>query len=229
MPELRPGVDPSTFSGWIDRSLKKLSNQTAASDTPCKRARGGANDDRLFVAQRELRNIATLRHFNLKKPLIVAANGHAIAGGFEMLLSGDIRVIATTAKLGLPEVALGLIPAMGGTARLAKHMPPSLAAEMLLTGRPISAATAQTAGFANYIVEPKDVLPRAMEIAKVIAVNAPLAVSAALTVYKASWDVDEASALQLEAEQATRLSHTEDAIEGPRSFFEKHPPVFKGR
>src|SRR6476469_2583861 len=80
-----------------------------------------------------------LPDYDLRKPLIVAANGHAIAGGMELLRAGDLRVVASKTLLGLSEVKLGLIPAMGGTATLIRHMPRALAAEMLLTGNVISA------------------------------------------------------------------------------------------
>jgi enoyl-CoA hydratase len=172
---------------------------------------------------------ATLRDFDIEKPLIIAANGHAIAGGMEMLLAGDIRIVAAGAKLGLSEVKLGLIPAMGGTARLARHMPTALASEMLLTGNPISAERALTAGIVNYVVAAEDVLQTAKELAEAIAGNAPLAVKAARRVMRKSADISEADALALEQSYSDQLGLTEDAIEGPNAFMEKRAPVFRGK
>jgi enoyl-CoA hydratase len=182
-----------------------------------------------FASNVSLARKATLRDFDPGKPLIVAANGHAIAGGMEMLLAGDLRVVAAGAKLGLSEVKLGLIPGMGGTAKLSRHMPGALAAELLLTGEPIVAETALTAGFVNRVVAAEETLQTAMVLARTIAANAPLAVKAARDVLRRSHDLSEEEALALEADYGESLRKTEDAIEGPRSFLEKRAPVFKGR
>ena len=172
---------------------------------------------------------ATLRDLDLEKPLVVAANGHAIAGGMEMLLAGDIRVVAEGARLGLSEVRLGLIPAMGGTARLARQMPPALASEILLTGNPMSAERALEAGLVNRVVSAEQVMEIAMAYARTIADNAPLAVRAARDIMRQSRDLSECEALEMERSRAQELAATDDAVEGPRSFLEKRPPVFKGR
>ena len=185
--------------------------------------------DEAVVADFALTTTACLRGFDLGKPLIVAANGHAIAAGMELLRAGDLRVAASSAKLGLSEVKLGLIPAMGGTAMLTRHMPSALAAEMLLTGDPISAEQALAAGFLNRVVDAEDVVPAAAALARTIAGNAPLAVAAARELLRASGDLSEADALAREADASARLMQSEDAVEGPRAFVEKRPPVFQGR
>ncbi|HJM92519.1 MAG: enoyl-CoA hydratase-related protein [Alphaproteobacteria bacterium] len=184
--------------------------------------------DRAVVAEPELPARATLRDLDLGRPLIVAANGHAIAGGMEMLLAGDLRVVATGARLGLSEVKLGLIPAMGGTARLARLVSPALAAEMLLTGNPIDADGALAAGLVNYVVSAEKVEEVALELAATIADNAPLAVRAARKVMRRAADLSEVGALALESAEAVKVAASEDAQEGPRAFMEKRPPVFKG-
>jgi enoyl-CoA hydratase len=185
--------------------------------------------DEAVLADPALAAKACLRESDLGKPLIVAANGHAIAGGMELLRAGDLRLVAAGAKLGLSEVKLGLIPAMGGTATLTRHMPRALAAEMLLTGDPISAEEALAAGFVNRVTTADDVLSSAIGLARTIAANAPLAIAAALDLLRTSADLTEAEALAREAEASARLMQSEDAVEGPRAFLEKRAPAFKGR
>jgi len=185
--------------------------------------------DEAVAADFALSANACLRDFDLGKPLVVAANGHAIAGGMELLRAGDLRVVASGAKLGLSEVKLGLIPAMGGTATLTRHMPRALAAEMLLTGDPIDAERGLAAGFINQVVDAGEVLTTATAIARTIASNAPLAVAAARELLRTSIDLSEADALAREAEVCAQLMRSEDAVEGPRAFLEKRPPVFAGR
>ena len=193
-------------------------------------ARAPADDwDRAVVDDPGLPALATLREFDLGCPLIVAANGHAIAGGMEMLLAGDLRVVASGARLGLSEVKLGLIPAMGGTARLARLVSPALAAEMLLTGNPIDADAALAAGLVNYVVGADKVEDVAVELAATIAANAPLAVKAARRIMRQSVDLSEAEALALESAETDIIAQTEDAQEGLRSFTERRPGDFKGR
>jgi enoyl-CoA hydratase/carnithine racemase len=147
----------------------------------------------------------------------------------ELLRAGDLRVLANKALLGLSEVKLGLIPAMGGTATLSRHMPRAVAAEMLLTGNVINADRALAVGFVNRVVEADAVLATATELAQTIAANAPLAVAAARELLRTSFDQTEAEALEYEATLSRRLAQTADAVEGPRAFLEKRSPVFEGR
>ena len=147
----------------------------------------------------------------------------------ELLEQAVFRVIATKTLLGLSEVKLGLIPAMGGTATLIRHMPRAVAAEMLLTGNVISADRALAVGFVNRVVEAEAVLATATEIARTIAANAPLAIAAARDLLRTSFDQTEAEALEHEATLSARLAKSADAVEGPRAFLEKRSPVFRGR
>ena len=217
------GTGESTFCAGFDLAslIPLITGTRAPADAWDEAVQAGGG---LALAGR-----ATLRDCDPGRPIIVAANGHAIAGGFELLLAGDLRIVAAGARLGLSEVRLGLIPAMGGTARLARQMSPALAAEMLLTGNPVSAERALAAGFLNQIAPAAEVMNIAMEYARVIAANAPLAVRAAREVMRRSADLTEREALDLENAHCAALARTQDAVEGPRAFMEKRPPVFQGR
>ena len=176
-----------------------------------------------------LLGVATLRDYDPGKPLVAAVNGHAIAGGMELMLACDIRVVASGVRLGLSEVALGLIPAMGGTARLAKHLPLAVAMELLLTAQPMASDDLAGTGLINRLVPVDDVATAALGLASTLAANAPLALQAARSVVKASADLSETDALALEADRSAALAQTEDAREGPAAFMEKRQPVFRGR
>ncbi len=182
-----------------------------------------------IVADQGLLGRATLRDVDLGKPVIAAVSGHAIAGGMELMLAADLRIVARGVKLGLSEVALGLIPAMGGTARLGRHLPLAVAQELLLTGKPLTSDQLAPYGLINRLEPADNVRPVAMELAATIAANAPLAVRAARRVLRASADLSEADALAMEAAESDALGQTADAREGPRAFVEKRPPVFQGR
>jgi enoyl-CoA hydratase len=184
--------------------------------------------DRIVAADLGIAGRATLRDLDLGKPLVVAANGHAIAGGMELLLAADLRVMAAGSKLGLSEVALGLIPAMGGTARIGRHLPPVRAAEMLLTARPITSEQALDWGLLNRVAPAEAVLSVALELAEAVAANAPLAARAARRVLRSSADLTDVAALELESRLSAELAATSDAVEGPRAFVEKRPPRFTG-
>ena len=178
---------------------------------------------------RDLMRSATLTGFDLGKPVIAAVNGHAIAGGMELMLACDLRVVAKGVKLGLSEVALGLVPGMGGTALLQRHVPNALAMELLLCAQPILSDDIAPSGLFNRLVDREAVLSESLTIAEVIASNAPLAVRAARNVVRRSIDLTESEALQLESEAGAQLSQTKDAIEGPLAFMEKRSPNFQGK
>ena len=180
-------------------------------------------------ADRDLLRRATLVGHDIGKPIVAAVNGHAIAGGMELLLACDLRVVAQGVKLGLSEVALGLIPGMGGTALLRRHLPSALAMEMLLCAKPIISDDLAESGLFNRLVPASETLATALDIAQTVASNAPLAVQAARQVVRKSADLEESKALLLETEVGERLTQTEDATEGPLPFMEKRQPKFHGR
>jgi enoyl-CoA hydratase len=166
---------------------------------------------------------------DIGKPLIAAVNGHAIAGGMELVMNSDIRLSVPSAKFGIPEVKVGLFPGGGSTVRLPTQIPYARAMELLLTGDLVSAEEALGYGFLNHVVSPADLLPQAKEIASKIAANGPLAVRAVRDSLRACIGLPEAAALRVEASYSLRIQQTEDAVEGPRAFLEKRPPMFRGR
>jgi enoyl-CoA hydratase len=170
-----------------------------------------------------------LRGFDLYKPVIAAINGFALAGGTEIIQATDLRLAVPHAELGLSEVMRGLFPAGGSTVRLARQIPYCKAMEILLTGRPMTAAEAHRIGLINEIVAPDRLIPRAEELARQIAENGPLAVQACKeSVLRTSGrPLDEA--FRIEDEYSLRVFSSEDAIEGPRAFIEKRKPAFRGR
>lgn len=170
---------------------------------------------------------ALLRDFDPEKPVIAAVNGHAIAGGMELVQGTDLRVSVPGARFGLQEVKWAIFPAGGSTVRLPAQMPYAQAMELLLTGELISAEHALTFGFLNYVTE--DCLGKAMDLAERIAANGPLAVKAIRQSVKACLGKPEQEALAIENRISAPVFRTEDAREGPRAFMEKREPRYRGR
>ena len=170
-----------------------------------------------------------LKGFNLTKPLVAAVEGFAIAGGTELLQATDIRVAGKSAKFGVAEVKLGLFPLGASTIRLRRQIPYTLAADMLLTGRVISAEEALEFGLIGYVTEEGGALNKAKELADRIAKNGPVAVQAVLAALRATEGIPESEALSIEGKIGIEVFKSEDAREGPRAFMEKRKPVFKGK
>ena len=169
------------------------------------------------------------RNLEPEKPVVAAINGACLAGGFELALACDVRVAAEHATFGLPEVKWGLMSGAGGTQRLPRAIPESMAMEMLLTGDPIDAATALRVGLVSRVVEPNSLMDTALELASRIARRAPLAVQAARSAARRGRDLSLADGLHLEQQTAEPLRHTDDVQEGLRAFSEKRDPIFEGR
>ncbi|MDT7570765.1 MAG: enoyl-CoA hydratase [Actinomycetota bacterium] len=182
-----------------------------------------------FMRDADLAWRALLRHYRLTKPLIAAVEGPAIAGGTEILQATDIRVAGESATFGVAEVRRGLFPLGGSTVRLRRQLPYTLAAELLLTGKTISAAEALTYGLIGSVVPDGTAYARAREIADSIAANGPIAVRSVLRSLRETEGLPEDEALKVELEIGMPVFATEDAREGPRAFAEKRPANFVGR
>ncbi|MCZ4122972.1 crotonase/enoyl-CoA hydratase family protein [Streptomyces sp. H39-S7] len=170
---------------------------------------------------------AMLRHHRPRKPVIAAVEGYCVAGGTEILQGTDIRVAGESATLGLFEVRRALFPIGGSTVRLPRQIPRTHALEMLLTGRPYSAAEAKEIGLIGHVVPDGTARERALEIAEQINANGPLAVEAVKASVYDTAEMTETEGLQHELEHGWPIFATADAKEGPRAFAEKRPPVYR--
>jgi enoyl-CoA hydratase len=163
------------------------------------------------------------------KPTIAAVNGYALGGGTELILATDIRVLASTARLGLPEITLGLFPGAGGTQRIIRQISPCRAKEIMFTGEQISADEAVAIGLANKVVPKDEVLAAAKEIAGKIAMKSPLVLKLLKRTLRDGADMPLSSALPFEQSMIGLVLDTADAHEGCSAFLEKRTPNFTGR
>jgi enoyl-CoA hydratase len=166
---------------------------------------------------------------NFPKPLIAAANGSALAGGFEMVLSCDMVVAASHALFGIPEATRGLIAGAGGLIRLPKRVPLAVAYEMALTGEPIDAERAYALGLVNRVVHGDELLDVAIALAERIAKNAPLAVRASKDVMRRSRELSEDEGWSVNDESFAMIGRSADAMEGAVAFAEKREPNWKSK
>ena len=166
---------------------------------------------------------------DLGKPVVAAVNGYALGGGCEVAMACTCRVAARTAKLGLPEITLGIIPGYGGTQRLPRLVGRGRALEMLLTGAPVTAEEAWRIGLVNRVVEAEALPAEAAALAAALAAQAPEAVRRILDVVRHGLDVSMADAVALEAAAFGLVWATDDAREGTAAFLEKRKARFTGR
>jgi enoyl-CoA hydratase len=169
-----------------------------------------------------------LKTYRPTKPVILAAEGYARAGGTEILQGTDIRVAGESAVFGVTEVQRGLFPMAGSAVRLRRQVGYAIAAEMLLSGEDITARRAHELGLVNHVVPDGQALTKAREIADRIARNGPLAVRAILATLRDTEGLPEPAAFEIEMGHGRAVMSSNDAAEGPRAFLEKRPPVFTG-
>lgn len=169
-----------------------------------------------------------LKGRRLSKPLIAAVEGPAIAGGTEILQATDVRVAGESARFGVSEARWGLFPLGGSAVRLPRQIPYTVAADILLTGRHLTAAEAREVGLIGHVVPDGEALAKALELAELIAANGPLAVQAILRTIRETEGMPENEAFAVETRLGVRVFMSQDAKEGPRAFAEKRKPTFKG-
>lgn len=217
-PELRVAILTGAggdFCSGMD--LKALANDFSEADA----ARMGEDPD--------LHWKALLRHFRPSKPIVSAIEGYCVAGGTEILQATEIRVAGESAQLGIAEVRRGLFPLGGSTVRLQRQIGFTMAADLLLTGRLISATEARDIGLIGHVVPDGQALTRARDLADQIAANGPLAVAAVLKSMRETAAMSEGDGLARELEIGSPIIfETNDAKEGPRAFKEKRSPQFTG-
>jgi enoyl-CoA hydratase len=195
------------------------------------RLRSGIRDNEWIIRLQDNPDIslkAYLKTYRPTKPVILAVEGFARAGGTEILQGTDIRVAGESAVFGVTEVQRGLFPMAGSAVRLRRQMAYAVAAEMLLTGDDISARRAYELGLINHLVPDGEALAEAKKVADRIARNGPLAVKAILATLRQTECLREEVAFEIEMGHGSAVMTSRDAQEGPTAFMEKRDPVFTG-
>ncbi len=185
--------------------------------------------EKAVVQDPKLTDYASLRDFELYKPVISAINGFAIAGGMEIVQATDIRIAAESARFGLQEVKWAIFPKGGSTVRLPRQVPYCRAMEILLTGELFSAREALEMGFVNKVVPDGELMPAAEAIARKIIANGPLAVRAIKEAVIRNIGLTVGEGLALESRIAEPVYRSQDAKEGPLAFVEKREPRYMNR
>lgn len=230
------------YDAWVrldtDDSLR-VAILTGKGDTFCAgmdlaeigRLRAGVVDNewlQRFKDQPEVILGGWLKTYRPTKPVILAAEGYARAGGTEILQGTDIRVAGESAVFGVTEVQRGLFPMAGSAVRLRRQVGYAIAAEMLLGGEDLPARRAYELGLVNHVVPDGQALTKAREIADRIARNGPLAVRGILATLRETEAMPETEAFEIEMKHGGVVMSSNDAAEGPRAFLEKRDPVFTG-
>ena len=177
--------------------------------------------------QRLVQNLNALE--SMRQPVIAAINGFALGGGLELALACTIRIASDKAKMGLPEVKIGIIPGAGGTQRLPRLVGKGMASEMVLTGEMIDAQTAFRIGLVNKVVPQEELMKASRDIADKITMNGPIAVSLAKDAIEVGESLPLDAAIQYAQKNCITCFSTEDMKEGTQAFIEKRPPQFQGK
>ena len=209
-------------------------NFCSGADLKAMAGDAGGDDPEIDVAARmaadpTLHWKALLRAYRPTKPIVAAVEGVAIAGGTELLQATEIRVAGESARFGVSEVRWSLYPMGGSAVRLRRQIPYTQAAEILLTGKHLTAREALAIGLVGHVVPDGQTLARAREIAQVICDNGPLAVEAVLRTLHETDGMAEADALAHEFDYGWKVFQSADAQEGPRAFAQKRKPLFQRR
>ncbi|GKX56388.1 carnitinyl-CoA dehydratase [Leminorella grimontii] len=171
--------------------------------------------------------------FDLDKPVIAAVNGYAFGGGFELALAADMIVCSRNASFAVPESQLGIVPDSGGMLRLPKLVPPTIANEMMMTGRRIDAEEALRWGIVNRVVDGEQLMDTARELARQLCKSAPLAIAAIKEIFRETGEMSVEEGYRHirsgNLKNYPSVLHSEDALEGPAAFAEKREPVWKGK
>ena len=200
--------------------LRAMAGDAADSDPLDTRARMATDPDIVYKA--------LFRHYRPTKPIVAAVEGVAIAGGTELLQAMEIRVASESARFGVSEARWSLYPMAGSAARLPRQIPYTHAAEILLTGKHIGAAEALQIGLIGHVVPDGQALEKALEIARVVAANGPLATAAITRTLHECDGMELDDALRHEWDYGQAVFRSNDAKEGPRAFTEKRTPNFTG-
>lgn len=246
---LRITIDrPEALNALNSQVLSQLAGalETAAADRDARAVILTGAGDRAFIAGADIKEMSTKsalegREFarvghritrmieEMDKPVIAALNGVAPGGGCEIALSCDIRIASEKARLGQPEVNLGVMPGWGGTVRLARIVGEGLAREIIFTGRLVAADEALRIGLVNAVVAPEKLAEEALQMATTIAGRAPLGVAYSKRSMNRARSLDTEAAAEIEADLFGLCFATEDQKEGMAAFIEKRPATFKGR
>jgi enoyl-CoA hydratase len=165
----------------------------------------------------------------MPKPTIAAINGYALGGGLELALACDLRLASATAKLGQPEINLGILPGWGGSVRLARTTTLGFAKALIFTGRPVDAAEALEHGLVNAVYEPAELMEKTHQLAQGLAAKSPLALAYAKEAVNQALQGDHRGNLELEARLFAMMFSSADQKEGMAAFVEKREPRFQGR
>ncbi len=230
-PEARNAVNSALGQGLV-AAIEELDSDdglTAGVLTGAGGSFSAGMDLKAFLSEGPPKGFTEFLRNGARKPIIAAVEGFALAGGLEIALSCDLIVAARGVKLGIPEVKRGLFAAGGGLFRLPSRVPYGVAMEMALTAEPILAEKAHELGLVARVAEPGKSVEVALELAALVARNAPLAVAASKQIVRESRGLTEEESWTLQTPLTGKVFASEDAKEGPRAFAEKREPNWKGR